>query len=204
MQSYCTALFALQQRMQLRPEHTLLVLGASGGVGRAAVDIGKALGARVIAAASSDERLAACRDIAPDGLINYSHEDLKQRARELSDDGVDAVYDPLGGDYSEPALRALRDDGTFLVVGFAAGHIPKLPTNQVLLRNRRVVGVDWGGWRSQHPSLQRELMQRLGELVDAGRLHFREPKAYPLDKASEALADVNHRRVVGKVILVPS
>lgn len=203
VQSYCTALFSLEYRMHLKPEDWLLVLGASGGVGRAAVDIGKALGARVIAAASSAERLAACEDLCPDAVINYSEEDLKTRARELSGGGVDAVYDPLGGEYSEAGLRALGDGGTFLVIGFAAGTIPRLPTNQVLLRNRSLVGVDWGGWRTRHPDLQSALMRRLTELFDAKQLRPREPRTYALADAAQALATVNQRGAVGKVVLTP-
>lgn len=203
VQGYCTALFALTERIRLQPGSTLLVLGASGGVGRAAVDVGKALGARVIAAASSDERLAACTDIAPDGLINYGVEDLKARARELSEGGVDVVFDPLGGNHAQVGLRSLRDDGTLLIVGFASGTIPQLPANHVLLRNRRVVGVDWGGWRTAHPAAQGDLMARLLEMADSGRLHPREPAQYAFADASRALADVNGRRVVGKVVLIP-
>ena len=203
VQSYCTALFALTTRIQLTAGATLLVLGASGGVGRAAVDVGKALGARVIAAASSQERLDACAPLAPDATINYGEEDLKTRARELSGGGVDVVYDPLGGDYADAGLRALGDDGVLLIVGFAAGQIPQLPANQILLRNRRVVGVDWGGWRSQHRSLQADLMATLSTLYDDGALHPCEPASYPLDQATQVLADVNQRRVVGKVVLIP-
>ena len=201
VQSYCTALFALDQRIQLQPDQSLLVLGASGGVGRAALDVGQALGAKVIAAASSDERLEAVAQIGTHATINYSKVDLKTQARACSDGGVDVVYDPLGGEYAEAALRALRDDGTLLIVGFAAGAIPKLPANQILLRNRRVVGVDWGGWRTRNPGLERELMNKLGILLKAGKLHPREPGVYPLEAASVALADVNERRVVGKVVL---
>lgn len=203
VQSYCTALFALTRRAHLASGDTMLVLGASGGVGRAAVDVGKALGARVIAAASSAERLDACAALQPDALINYGQEDLKTKARELSGGGVDLVYDPLGGDYAEAGLRALTDDGVFLIIGFAAGAIPRLPANQILLRNRRVVGVDWGGWRSRNPAMQTELMDELSALFTHGALAPREPKHYALADASQALADVNSRKIVGKVILVP-
>ena len=203
VQSYCTALFALESRITVKPDSTLLVLGASGGVGRAALDVGRALGAKVIAAASSDERLESCCELNLSGSINYSREDLKMRARELSDGGVDVVFDPLGGSYSGDALRALRDDGVLLIVGFASGQIPQLPANHILLRNRRVVGVDWGGWRTNQPDLQTELMARLTELVKAGKLSPREPAAYPLAQAAAVLSAVNGRGVVGKVALVP-
>ena len=203
VQSYCTALFALTRRIQLREGQTLVVLGASGGVGRAAVDIGTALGARVIATASSDARLDACEDIAPHARINYQTEDLKSRIRALTDGGADVAYDPLGADYSEQAMRALGTDGTLLIVGFAAGSIPRLPGNQILLGNRRVVGVDWGGWRTEHPDLQRSLMDELLALAAAGKLHPREPASYPLASAAQALDDVNQRRIIGKVVLHP-
>jgi len=203
VQSYCTALFALTKRIQLAPGQTLLVLGASGGVGRAAVDVAKALGATVIAAASSAQRLQTLAELAPDAVINYTSEDLKTRARELSGGGVDAVYDPLGGDYSEHSLRALTDDGSLLIIGFAAGHIPRLPSNQVLLHNRRIVGVDWGGWRSAKPDSQRELMVRLGNMLSSGKLKPQEPTAWPLASAAQALDAVNTRQVIGKLVLHP-
>lgn len=203
VQSYCTALFALERRITLKPDNTLLVLGASGGVGRAALDVGRALGAKVIAAASSDERLETCRELGLSGTINYSREDLKKRSRELSEGGVDVVFDPLGGSYSGDALRALRDDGVLLIVGFAAGEIPQLPANHILLRNRRVVGVDWGGWRTNHPDLQTELMESLAGLVETGKLNPREPATYPLADAASVVGAVNTRGVVGKVVLVP-
>jgi NADPH:quinone reductase len=201
VQSYCTALFSLVNRVQLEAGQSLLVLGASGGVGRAAVDIGKALGAKVIAAASSADRLANCEALGADGYINYSEEDLKARARELSGGGVDVVYDPLGGDYSEQGLRALGDNGALLIIGFAAGNIPRLPTNQILLRNRRVIGVEWGGWRTLNPGMQSELMEELLTLVDTGKLQPHEPQRYPLAELPQALADVTSRKVVGKVAL---
>ena len=203
IQSYCTALFALTERIRLTPDKTLLVLGASGGVGRAAVDVGTALGARVIAAASSADRLQTCDDIEPYARLDYGHEDLKTSARALSEGGVDIAYDPLGGDYAEQALRALDDDGVLLVIGFAAGQIPRLPANQILLRNRRVVGVDWGGWRSKNPSLQDQLMTRLLGLVEDGKLHPREPESYPFADVNRALEDIDQRRVIGKVVLIP-
>ena len=203
VQSYCTALFALSYRADLKPGQSLLVLGASGGVGRAAVDVGKALGARVIAAASSAEKLAACQVLEPQATINYSKQDLKSAARELSGGGVDIAFDPLGGEYSEATLRSLGIDGKLLVIGFAAGQIPRLPTNQVLLNNRMIIGVDWGAWRSQHPGLQSQLMGELMSLYDSGQLHLLEPTEYPLESAAIALADVNQRRATGKVVLTP-
>ncbi len=201
-QSYCTALFALR-RGTLREGETLLVLGAAGGVGRAAIDVGKALGARVIAAASSTERLDRCHRAGADELIDYSTEDLKTRARELSDGGVDVVLDPVGGDKAEPALRAMGFDGRFLVIGFARGDIPRLPLNQILLRNRRVVGVDWGAWMMQDGVGQRALMDDLTGMVATGQLHPPQPTSYPLDDVVVALSDLLERRIVGKGVLIP-
>ncbi|MEM7407352.1 MAG: NADPH:quinone oxidoreductase family protein [Pseudomonadota bacterium] len=203
VQSYCTALFALTRRIQIQPGQHLLTLGASGGVGRAALDVGTALGARVIAAASSRERLDYCRALQPAATIDYSRADLKTAARAASGGGVDVVLDPLGGDHTEPALRALTDDGALLVVGFAAGTIPRLPANQILLRNRRVIGVDWGGWRSRHPNLQAELMAELRALLEQGKLQPAEPTAAPLHEVNEVLRTVNGRGVVGKYVLTP-
>ena len=203
VQSYCTALFALRDRGAIQPGESLLVLGAAGGVGRAAIDIGRALGARVIAAASSDERLANCRALGIEATINYETEDLKTRARELSGGGVDVVYDPVGDRHADPALRALGYNGRYLVIGFAGGNIPSLPLNQVLLRNRNIVGVDWGAWQSAHPGEQRALLEELLHMATGGDLNPTEPTAYPFEAASRALDDLLNRRVFGKVVLVP-
>ena len=155
IQSYATGLFALERRALLQEGESLLVLGAGGGVGLAAVDLGRALGARVIGAASSDAKRDAALAAGAEAVIDYTTEDLKARARELAGGtGVDVVYDPIGGDLAEPAIRALGDFGRYLVVGFVGG-IPKVPTNQVLLRNRAVVGVEWGGWAIFHPGGER-------------------------------------------------
>lgn len=202
-QSYSTALFSLTRRTSLEAGEWLLVLGAAGGVGRAAIDVGTALGAHVIAAASSPERLDRCREAGAEAVIDYSREDLKTRARELSGGGVDVVVDPVGADKAEPALRTLGDDGRYLVVGFAGGEIPRIPLNQVLLRNRRVIGVDWGAWMMGHAEEQRELMDTLMSMVAGGRLHPPEPTAYPLDRVAEALRDLLGRKVTGKIVLVP-
>jgi len=203
VQSYSTALFALRERGRLREGESLLVLGAAGGVGRAAIDVGRALGARVIAAASTDEKLAACRVLGADECIRYSDEDLKSRARELAGGGVDVVFDPVGDAFSEPALRALGYDGRLLVIGFAGGEIPRVPLNQVLLRNRNVIGVDWGAWMLGHGSEQRALLDELLGWAAAGRLHPSEPVHYPLEDAQRALDDLLNRRINGKAALVP-
>lgn len=203
VQSYCTALFSLRERGRLQAGETLLVLGAAGGVGRAAIDVGKALGARVIAAASTDEKLEACRKLGADALVCYAREDLKTRAREESGGGVDVAFDPVGGELSEQALRALAYDGRLLVIGFAAGPIPRLPANQVLLRNRSVVGVDWGAWMLAHADQQRSLMEELLQLASKGELRPAEPTPYPLERAGAALADLRARKLTGKAALVP-
>ena len=150
MQSYVTMLFALTRRTIVAAGETVLVLGAGGGVGLAAVDVARALGLRALAAASSKEKLAAAEAMGAEASIAYEDEDLKTRARELSGGGVDVVVDAVGGSHAEPALRALRVGGRYLVLGFASGAIPTLPLNHVLLNNRTVVGVDWGGWAFQH------------------------------------------------------
>lgn len=202
-QSYCTALFALRDRAALHAGETLLVLGAAGGVGTAAIQVGKALGATVIAAASSPERLARAREAGADHGIDYSSEDLKDAARSLSGGGVDVVFDPVGHDLTEPALRALRDFGRICIIGFARGDIPRLPVNQVLLRNRSVVGVDWGAWSMAHAREQRVLLADALAMVGSGRLRPPEPTAYPLERAGDALSDLLEHRLVGKAVLVP-
>lgn len=200
-QSYSTALFSLRDRGRLKAGETLLVLGAAGGVGRATIDVAKALGARVIGAASSKDKLDACLAMGADAVIDYASEDLKTRARELSGGGVDVVVDPVGGPHAEPALRALGLFGRFLVIGFAAGDIPRLPLNQILLRNREVVGVDWGAWMLGNAEGQSALLADLLALVDAGKLHPSEPTSYPLEDVERALEDLLNRRVNGKAVL---
>lgn len=203
-QSYGTGLFALDRRAGLLPGETLLVLGGGGGVGSAAIDLGVALGARVIGAASTEEKRQRCLTAGAETVIDYTTEDLKVRARELTGGaGVDVVYDPVGGDLAEPALRALREFGRFLVIGFAAGDIPRLPANQVLLRNRSVVGVDWGAWVMGNPADGSDLMAELLGMVADGRLTPPEPTPHPLDEAGRVLQDLLDRRLVGKAVLVP-
>jgi NADPH2:quinone reductase len=202
IQSYCTALFALENRGQLAAGETVLVLGAAGGVGGAAIDVANALGARCIAAASSAEKLAACKARGAESGINYLTEDLKNRAKELSGGGVDVVYDPVGADFAEPALRALAPNGRYLVIGFAAGEIPRVPFNLILLKQCQVVGVDWGGWSSKHREGNQKLFQKLSALVESGSLAPPEPQTYPFARVGEALRDLMERRVVGKAVLV--
>lgn len=203
VQSYGTAWFALHRRARAQAGEWLLVLGAGGGIGLAAVDVGRAMGLHVIAAASSEDKRALAVSYGAEATIDTSGEDVKTRAKELSGGGVHMVYDPVGGALAEAGLRALRDDGQLLVLGFAGGEIPRLPANQILLRNRRVTGVDWGGWVSGH---QEENQQMLGDVLAAisrDELHPVEPTAYPLDEVARALQDQLDRKVVGKSVLVP-
>jgi len=203
MQSYMTAYFALVNRANMQSGQWLLVLGAGGGVGLAAVDVGRALGLQVIAAASSEEKRSVAQSRGAVAVIDSSTENIKTRAREISGDGVDGVYDPIGGAQGEESLRALRDDGQFIVIGFASGTIPKLPANHVLLRNRRVTGVDWGGWVAKNPALNQKMIRDVLAMISAGDLDPVEPVSYPFDQAAVALADQQNRKVVGKAILVP-
>lgn len=203
LQSYSTALFALTRRIAVAPGEAVLVLGAGGGVGLAALDVATALGLRTIAAASDDDKLAAARAAGAEHTIRYEDEDLKARARELSGGGVDVVVDPVGGAHAEAALRALRTSGRYLVVGFASGEIPRFPANHVLLNNRAVVGVDWGAWAMANPDDNRALTRELMDALNEGRLDPPEPTPYPLDEAAKALADLEGRRVTGKLVLVP-
>jgi NADPH2:quinone reductase len=203
VQSYGTMLFAFTHRTQVQPGEWVLVLGAGGGIGLAAVDVARHLGARVIAAASSDEKLAAARAAGAEATIAYETDDLKEQARELSGGGVDVVVDPVGDRFAEPALRALRWMGRYVVIGFAGGEIPRLPANQVLLNNRTVVGVDWGAWTGRDPEGNRALLARLMQLAGEGTLHPVEPHERPLDDVVQVLTELQERRVAGKVVLVP-
>lgn len=203
VQSYSTAWFTLARRARLGPGEWLLVLGAGGGIGLASVDVGVALGAHVIAAASSEEKLGRARALGAEATIGYEDQDLKTSARELSGGGVDVVMDPVGGRHSEPALRATRRFGRFCVVGFASGPIASVPLNQVLLNNRTVVGVDWGAWAFSDPGGNRALLSELVDLVRAGRLHPTVPTERPLEDAAAVMAGLLDRSVTGKVVLVP-
>lgn len=202
MQSYLTGWFSLTRRATTSPGQRLLVLGAGSGVGLAAVDIGTALGLEVYAAASSAEKLELARAAGAVALIDSSTEDVKERAKELSGGGVDVLYDPVGGELGATCLRALGDEGTYVVIGFVAG-IQQLPANQILLRNRRVVGVDWGGWAARHHDENQAMIAEVMVLIADGRLHPVEPSTYPLEEAGRALRDLAERRVAGKVALLP-
>ena len=203
VQSYGTMLFALTRRTRVQEGEWVLVLGAGGGVGLAAIDVARHLGAHVIAAASSEEKLALARAAGATATIAYETEDLKGRAREISGGGVDVVVDPVGDRFADPALRALGWMGRYLVIGFAGGDIPHLPANQVLLNNRTVLGVDWGAWTMRDPDGNRALLAELMHLAGAGALTPVEPTPYRLDDVVAALTDLQERKVAGKVVLVP-
>lgn len=204
MFTYGTSLHALQDRAVLQAGETLLVLGAAGGVGLAAVELGKLMGARVIAAASSAEKLAVCREHGADEGIDYSKEDLRERIKAITGgQGVDVVYDPVGGPYTEPALRSLAWKGRLLVVGFAAGDIPKIPLNLPLLKGGSVVGVYWGGFMEKEPARARDNARQLVEWLGAGRIRPHISARYPLAQGAEALRDVEGRRAKGKVLVLP-
>jgi NADPH2:quinone reductase len=201
---YGTTHYALVERAQLRAGETLLVLGAAGGVGLAAVELGKKLGARVIAAASSEAKLATCRAHGADETINYSSEDLKDRVKALTvGSGADVIYDPVGGALAEAALRSSAWNGRFLVIGFASGEIPKLPLNLPLLKGASIVGVFWGSFVMREPVRARAMHEELLGRVARGELKPQVFARYPLERAAEALTDVTSRRVQGKVVLVP-
>ncbi|WP_188964824.1 NADPH:quinone oxidoreductase family protein [Deinococcus aquiradiocola] len=199
-----TSYHALVDRAGLRAGETLLVLGAAGGVGLSAVQIGHALGARVIAAASSDDKLALCREHGADDTINYASEDLRARLKELTGGrGPDVIYDPVGGSFAEPAFRSVAWGGRYLVVGFAAGDIPALPLNLPLLKGASVVGVFWGEFARRDPrGNARNLATMIGWMKE-GRMRLLVSGEYPLEGAAQALRDLEGRRVTGKVVIVP-
>jgi NADPH:quinone reductase len=203
IQSYSTAWFALTRRVSAGEGDWVLVLGAGGGIGLAAVDVAIAMGCRVVAAASSEEKLGAARAMGAHATVSYEHEDLKARVRDLTGGGADIVIDPVGGRHSEPALRATKTFGRFCVIGFASGPIASVPLNHVLLNNRSVVGVDWGAWAMRDPGGNRAMLDEIIEMVRDGRLHPTDPTERPLDQAPEVMAALLDRTVTGKVVLVP-
>ncbi len=198
---YGTSLHGLADCGRLAAGETLLVLGAAGGVGLAAVEIGRAMGARVIAAASTEEKLALARAHGAEIGINYVDSDLKTELKRIAPGGVDVVYDPVGGALTEAAVRGLAWGGRLLVVGFAAGDIPKLPLNLLLLREGEAKGVFWGTWTQRDPAAHARAVARLFGWVQEGKLRPHVSGAYPLERTGEALAEVMGRRVQGKVVL---
>jgi NADPH2:quinone reductase len=202
--TYCTTLHGLADRAALKSGETLLVLGAAGGVGTAAIELGKLLGARVIAAASSDDKVAYCKERGADEGINYAREDLKERAKALTHgNGANVVYDPVGGAYAEAALRGIAWEGRYLVVGFAAGDIPKIPLNLVLLKGCQIVGVFWGSFAMREPARNRENAERILAWVAEGKLRPHVDGVVKFDDARSAFERMERRDVKGKLVLVP-
>lgn len=200
--TYGTSHYALKDRAAIQPGETLLVLGAAGGTGVSAIELGKLMGAKVIAAASSDEKLALCKARGADETINYATEDLRERVKALTGGrGVDVVYDPVGGAYAEPALRSMAWRGRYLVIGFTTGEIPKLPLNLVLLKGCSIVGVFYGGFAQAEPARYDAFMQELVGWLAEGRIAPAITARYPLERAAEALRVVADRRATGKIML---
>jgi NADPH2:quinone reductase len=203
LMAYGTSHHALVDRAQLKAGETLCVLGAAGGVGLAAVEIGKVLGARVIACASADDKLEVCKEHGADAVINYAREDLKERLKELTGGkGADVVYDPVGGQLSEAALRSTAWEGRFLVVGFAGGEIPRIPLNLVLLKGCQVVGVFWGSFIAREPEKSRQSMAELVRWFEEKKIRPHVSETFPLERAKDALNAMAERRVKGKVVIV--
>jgi len=201
--TYGTSYHALADCARLQPGETLLVLGAAGGVGLAAVELGKLLGARVIAAASSEAKLATCERFGADAIVNYEQEDLRAALkREGGARGIDVVYDPVGARFAEPAMRSLAWRGRYLVIGFAGGEIPRLPLNLALLMERSIVGVYWGAWSAREPEANRANLARVLDWIMQGKVKPLVSKTFPLARAADALDDLANRRVLGKVVLV--
>jgi NADPH2:quinone reductase len=200
--TYFTSYHALKQRADIQPGETLLVLGAAGGVGTTAIELGKLMGAKVIAAASSDEKLELCKQLGADEVINYSTTSLKDAVKELTGGkGVDVVYDPVGGDYSEPAIRSMGWNGRYLVIGFASGPIPKIPLNLTLLKGCAIVGVFWGRFTGEEPEVSQQNVKELWEHFANGKLNPVVTDVFPLERYEEAYNCMIERRARGKVIL---
>ena len=199
-----TSYHALVDRARLQAGETMLVLGAAGGVGLAAVQIGHALGARVIAAASSAEKLAICKANGADETIDYSVEDLRARLKELTGGkGPDVIYDPVGGSYAEPAFRSIGWGGRYLVVGFAAGDIPSLPLNLPLLKGASIMGVFWGEFARRDPKGNARNLSTMTDWMKEGKMKLHVSQSYPLEGVAQALRDLEGRKVTGKVVIVP-
>jgi len=202
--TYLTTYHALVDRAAIQRGETLLVLGAAGGVGTAAVELGALLGARVIAAASSAEKIAFCKEHGASEGIDYSKEDLKERVKALTKgNGVDVIYDPVGGSLAEPALRGMAWKGRYLVIGFASGEIPKIPLNLVLLKGCQIVGVFWGSHAMREPSKNREQANQLFSWIAEGKLAPAIDATLPFTSAAQALARIEQRQVKGKIVLKP-
>lgn len=199
--NYATAYYALKDRARLNAGEKLLVLGAAGGVGLAAVELGKLMGATVIAAASADEKLIHCKNKGADFTINYSARDLKEGVKEIAPDGVDVIYDPVGGTLAETALRTITWGGRYLVVGFASGSIPNIVANVPLLKGASIVGVFWSGFAEKEPKGNAANMQLLIQWQSEGKINQQIYKTYSLHEAPKALQDLMDRKVIGKAVL---
>lgn len=200
---YATSHHALVDRAQLKAGETVLVLGAAGGVGTSAIQIAKALGAKVIAAASTDEKCALCRSIGADATINYSSENLRETIKALTDGkGPDVIYDPVGGDLAEPAFRSIAWRGRYLVVGFASGTIPSLPLNLTLLKGASIVGIFWGGFAKQEPKASAGAMAELAQWYAQGKIKPVIDRALPMAELKAAYAQMGSRDVKGKLVMV--
>lgn len=198
---YGTSYHALKQRANIQPGETLLVLGASGGVGLAAVELGKAMGATVIAAASSAEKLAVAKEAGADDLINYAEEDLKDALKQRYPKGVDVIYDPVGDRFTEAAIRNMAWNGRLLIVGFAAGDIPKIPANLALLKGCSIVGVFWGAFTQKEPQANIQNIMELMQLFTQGKINPRISQVFPFEEYEQALAALTSRTAKGKVVL---
>ena len=200
--TYGTSYYALKQRANLQAGETVLVLGAAGGVGIATIQIAKAMGAKVIAAASSEEKLDFACEAGADMRINYSNEPLKDKIKELTGGkGADVIYDPVGGDLSEQAFRGIAWDGRFLVIGFASGPIPAIPLNLALLKGASMIGVFWGSWMARQPQEAMQNFKELIDMIDGGQFSPLVTEVYDLEDYQSALASISERRAKGKVIL---
>ena len=208
--TYGTSLYALKQRAELREDETLLVLGAAGGVGLATVELGKAFGAKVIAAASTDDKINLCKQhgadegfIYPSGELNKDQQkELSSKIKELTDGaGANVVYDPIGSAYSEPCIRATAWDGRYLVIGFAAGQIPKIPTNLALLKGMKIIGVFWGAWVGMFPEENKKNFEKLFQLHSEGKINPEVSDCFSLDNGARAIAHLKDRKAKGKVII---
>ena len=202
--TYFTSMHALKQRAQLKAGETLLVLGAAGGVGTTAVELGKQMGAVVIAAASSDAKLELARKLGADHVVNYATEDLRERIKAITNGkGVDVAYDPVGGSLAEPVLRSMAWGGRYLVIGFAGGDIPRIPLNLPLLKGCSIVGVFWGSFAARERDVQRRNVMELWEMFEAGQLVPVVGETHPLADYAQAFESLATRRAQGKVVLVP-
>ncbi len=202
--TYGTTIHALKDRARLKPGETLAVLGAAGGTGLAAIEIGKLMGARVIACASSDEKCAFARQHGADETINYGTGDLRAGLKALGGEhGIDVIYDPVGDKYAEPALRSMAWEGRYLVIGFAAGEIPRIPLNLVLLKSCDIVGVHWGAFVARDPEAEAANMSQIVQWCADGKLSAHVHAVYPLADTARALKDIAARRIMGKAILKP-